>query len=60
MIKGCKHYFTMFGIMRSTINIKLTQFYSQMIELSKYAIPIKVKIVETYNQKLEKNQTYQG
>ncbi len=60
MIKGCKHYFTMFGIMRSSINMALTKFYSQITELSKYAILIEIKLIQTYNHTLEKNQTYQG
>lgn len=61
MIKGCKHYFSMFGMMLSAININLKKLFNQICEQFKKHIPIQIKLLDTQLQQiLQKNQTYQG
>ena len=61
MIKGSKHYFSMFGMMISTINETLKQFLNQIHEQHKKSLPIKITIAQTkLSQKIEQNQKYQG
>ena len=61
MLKGCKHYFSMFGMLLSTINETLLKFLNQMCEQMKKSLPIEINLAKTqYQEKLEKNQTYQG
>jgi hypothetical protein len=61
MIKGCKHYFSMFGMLISTINITLNKFLNQICEQNRKSIPIQIKLTHTeLEQNLQKNQTYQG
>ncbi len=60
MIQGSKHYFTLFGIMRSSINVQLQRFFSQMIQLSKICMTIALKQLESLKHNLQKHQTYQG
>ncbi len=61
MLKGCKHYFSMFGMMISTINDTLNKFLNQVCEQNRKSIPIKIELAKTQLQKnLQKNQTYQG
>ena len=61
MIKGCKHYFSMFGIMISTLNETLNQFLNQICEQNRKSIPIKIELTQTQLQRNSKqNQTYQG
>ncbi len=61
MLKGCKHYFTMYGMLLSTINgilrKRLTQLAAQL------AKSIAVTVVQKHillHWNVEKNQTYQG
>jgi len=61
MLKGCKHYFSMFGMMISTLNDTLNKFLNQIFEQQKKSIPIQINFAKTQLQKnLQKNQTYQG
>ncbi|HIP02460.1 MAG TPA: hypothetical protein EYH01_10165 [Campylobacterales bacterium] len=61
MLKGCKQYFSMFGMMISTLNETLNQFLNQICEQNRKSIPIKIEFAQTQLQKiLRKNQTYQG
>ena len=61
MLKGCKHYFSMFGMLLSTINETLLKFLNQMCEQMKKSLPIEINLAKTqYQKNLEKNQTYQG
>ena len=61
MLKGCKHYFTMFGIMLSAINTMLLKLLSQLDAQQRKRIPVVVRqhyIIQHSN--VQKNQTYQG
>ena len=61
MLKGCKHYFSMFGMMISTINETLTKFLNRNCEQNRKSIPIQINLANNQLQKiLQKNQTYQG
>ena len=61
MIKGCKHYFSMFGMMISTINDTLNKFLNQICEQNRKSIPIQIQLTHIQLQNnLQKNQTYQG
>ncbi len=61
MIKGCKHYFSMFGMMIFTINDALNKFLNRICEQNRKSIPIAIKLTNNQlQQKTEKNQTYQG
>jgi hypothetical protein len=61
MLKGCKHYFSMFGMMISTINDTLNKFLNQICEQNRKSIPIQMKLFHGQLQQiLQKNQTYQG
>lgn len=61
MIKGCKHYFTMFGMMLCAINTAIMKFFSQIFEQLKKYIPIQITLAnKQLQQTLQKNQTYQG
>lgn len=61
MIKGCKHYFSMFGMMIFTINRALGNFFNRICEQIKKHIDVLVKMTQTQlEQILKKNQTYQG
>lgn len=61
MIKGCKHYFSMFGMMLSTINNTLNKFLNQICEQNRKSIPIQINLAHNQLQQiLQKNQTYQG
>ena len=61
MIKGCKHYFSMFGMMIFTINKALGNFFNCICEQIKKHIDVLVKMTQTQlEQILKKNQTYQG
>ncbi len=42
MIKGCKHYFSMFGIMFMTANRTLQQLFNKIISQIKKSINIKI------------------
>ncbi len=61
MLKGCKHYFTMFGMMVCAINTYLLKFFTQIDAQQRKSIPIIVKLnhIQLQNN-IEKNQTYQG
>jgi len=61
MLKGCKHYFSMFGMMISTLNNTLNKFLNQICEQNRKSIPIKTHFAQTlYQTNSQKNQTYQG
>jgi len=61
MLKGCKHYFSMFGMLISTINNTLLKFLNQIQAQDEKSIPIQIQLAKTlYQTKLQKNQTYQG
>jgi hypothetical protein len=61
MIKGCKHYFSMFGMMIFTINRALSSFFNRIYEQIKKHIDVLAKIIHTQlEQNFKKNQTYQG
>ena len=61
MLKGCKHYFSMFGMMISTINDTLNKFLNQICEQNRKSIPIQINLADKQLQQiLQKNQTYQG
>ncbi len=61
MLKGCKHYFSMFGMMISTINDTLNKFLNQICEQNRKSIPIQINLANKQLQQiLQKNQTYQG
>jgi len=61
MLKGCKHYFTMFGMMLSAINSYLLKFFTQIDAQRQKSIPITVKQhYITLHHNVQKNQTYQG
>ncbi len=61
MLKGCKHYFSMFGMMISTLNETLNKFLNQICEQKRKSIPIQINFAKTQIQtNLQKNQTYQG
>ncbi len=61
MLKGCKHYFTMFGMMFCAINSRLLRLLSQFDAQQRKMIPVVVRqhyIIQHSN--VQKNQTYQG
>ena len=61
MLKGSKHYFTMFGMMLYAINIYLQKFFTQIDAQRQKSIPIVVKLNHIQLQtNIQKNQTYQG
>jgi hypothetical protein len=61
MIKGCKHYFSMFGMLISAVNAALNKFLNQICEQNRKSIPIRIELTHTQLQiNLQKNQTYQG
>ncbi len=61
MIKGCKHYFSMFGMLISAINETLLKFLNQICEQNRKSIPIEIYFAKTQHQiNSQKNQTYQG
>jgi len=61
MLKGCKHYFSMFGILISAINETLLKFLNQICEQNRKSIPIHIHFAKTnIQQNSQKNQTYQG
>ncbi len=61
MIKGCKHYFSMFGMMIFTINRALSKLYNRFCEQIKKYISVQIKMTHIQlEQILKKNQTYQG
>ncbi len=61
MIKGCKQYFSMFGMMISTINDTLNKFLNQICEQNRKSIPIYIDFIHRQSQQiLQKNKTYQG
>lgn len=61
MIKGCKHYFTMFGIMMMAINRLLVKLFSRIDEQDKKVIPIHIRLVHAQLQTtLQKNQKTRG
>ncbi len=61
MIKGCKHYFSMFGMMIFTINRALGNFFNRICEQIRKHIDVLTKIIHTQlEQNFKKNQTYQG
>ncbi len=61
MLKGCKHYFTMYGVMLCAINSYLQKLFTQIDAQQQKTIPIVVKQnhIELQNN-IQKNQTYQG
>ncbi|MCH9814107.1 MAG: hypothetical protein K0U47_09220 [Epsilonproteobacteria bacterium] len=61
MLKGCKHYFTMFGVMLSTINMDLKKLFTKACEQLRKSIFIQIDLTCTQLKlNLQKNQTYQG
>jgi len=61
MIKGCKHYFSMFGMLIFTINAVLNKFLNQIYEQNRKSIPIRIELTHRQlEQNYKKNQTYQG
>jgi len=61
MIKGCKHYFSMFGMLIFTINAILNKFLNKICEQNRKSIPIQIELTHTQlQQNYKKNQTYQG
>ena len=61
MLKGCKHYFTMYGMMLCAINSYLQKLFTQIDAQRQKAIPIIVKQTHIQlHQNIQKNQTYQG
>lgn len=61
MLKGCKHYFSMFGMMISTINNTLLKFLNQIQAQDEKSIPIQIHFAKIQHQtNSQKNQTYQG
>ena len=61
MIKGCKHYFSMFGMMIFTINSALSKLYNRICEQNRKYIKVQIDTTHTQlKQILQKNQTYQG
>ena len=61
MLKGCKHYFTMFGMLASAINIALHRLFALIETLRHSDIAVIVRDNRTQLQhRIEKNQIYQG
>ncbi len=60
MLKGCKHYFTMFGILLFSINLEINKFLSRISEQTKKSIFAKehLNTLEIQNS-INKQQTYQ-
>ena len=61
MIKGCKHYFSMFGMLIQSINTTLQKFFNTITQQIKKSIYIKIDYKHTQSKYIfQKNQTYQG
>lgn len=61
MIKGCKHYFSMFGMLIAAINETLLKFLNQIHAQDEKSIPIHIELAKTlYQTKNQTNQKYQG
>ncbi len=60
MLKGCKHYFTMFGMFLHSINLEISKFLSRINEQTKKSIFAKkhLNILEIQSS-INKQQTYQ-
>ncbi len=61
MIKGCKHYFSMFGMMLWSVNVSIQKTFNQVYQQIKKSIAAEIKLnhIQQYFT-LQKNQTYQG
>ncbi len=61
MLKGCKHYFTMFGMLASAINSALHRLFALIETLRHSDIAVIVRYNRTQLQhRIEKKQIYQG
>ena len=60
MVKGCKNYFTMYGMLAFSINVQLHQFLTSMLEyMDKYTFIIINLQNSKFQTFLHKNQIYQ-
>ncbi len=61
MLKGCKHYFTLYGIMLFALNATLQRLLSQIAAQQRKSIPVTVKVNRIQlHENPPKNQTYEG
>jgi hypothetical protein len=61
MLKGCKNYFTFYGIMLFTLNSWLQKLFVQLLAQLQKSIPVTVKKNHIQlHVNILKNQTYEG
>ena len=61
MLKGCKHYFTLYGVMLFAVNRGLQKLLVLLLSQQRKSIPVTVKRTRIQlHENLPKNQTYEG
>jgi hypothetical protein len=61
MLKGCKNYFTLYGIMLFALNSRLRKLFVQLLAQQQKSIPVTVKRTHIQlHENILKNQTYEG
>ncbi len=60
MIKGCKHYFSMFGILLYVVNVQIQKFFASIFSYEKDQYTLNQKIfVQIEKKSVNQNQIYQ-
>ncbi len=60
MIKGCKHYFSMFGILLCVVNVQIQKFFASIFAYEKDLYMLNQKIyVHIEKKSVNQNQIYQ-